>query len=386
MLLKIIRKVRNNIIMKKGIDISGHQGDINFDYIKDNYDFVIIRCGYGSDLSADDSECSQCDTMAQTYINECEARIIPYALYLYQYAADDEQARSEAAHIREWYNKSNPIGVFLDIEDADGYKERHGIDYYSTQALAVVWLDELADIKAKGIYASHSWLNTYMNVDELIEHGALIWEAHWNDDGEICDDKFAMSQESSDHHLDDGTRVDYDIMRDEVYNQLIGNTGNEDTSTEPDEVVDSTSTDTMYHEGDYVEYDRIYASSTSEEPLTPSAGFTSGTITRVIPGAANPYLINDGTGWVNDGCINSSDNGNQPSESDTSINVGDKVRVLVNATYDGGSFVMYYDTYDVIEVKGDRVVIGIVKDWNDDGSIGDYDVTCAINICNIERV
>lgn len=370
--------------MKKGIDISSHQGDINFDYIKDNYDFVIIRCGYGSDLSADDSECSQCDTMAQTYIDECEARNIPYALYLYQYAADDEQARSEAAHIREWYNKSNPIGVFLDIEDADGYKERHGIDYYSTQALAVVWLDELADIKAKGIYASHSWLNTYMNVDELIEHGALIWEAHWNDDGEICDDKFAMSQESSDHHLDDGTRVDYDIMRDEVYDQLIGNTGNEDTSTGSDEVVDSTSTDTMYHEGDYVEYDRIYASSTSEEPLTPSAGFTSGTITRVIPGAANQYLVNDGTGWINDGCINSSSNNNQTS--DTSINVGDKVRVLVNATYDGGSFVMYYDTYDVIEVKGDRVVIGIVKDWNDDGSIGDYDVTCAINICNIERV
>lgn len=120
--------------MKKGIDISSHQGNIDFDYIKANYDFVIIRCGYGSDLSADDSECSQCDTMAQTYIDECEARNIPYALYLYQYAADDEQARSEAAHIREWYNKSNPIGVFLDIEDADGYKERHGIDYYSTQA------------------------------------------------------------------------------------------------------------------------------------------------------------------------------------------------------------------------------------------------------------
>lgn len=223
--------------MRKGIDISSYQGDINFDYIKTNYDFVIIRCGYGDDLSSDDNECSQCDTMAQTYINECEARNIPYALYLYQYAADNEQSRSEAAHVREWYNKSNPIGVFLDIEDADGYKERHGIDYYSTQALAITWLDELADIKAKGIYASHSWLNTYMNVDELIEHGALIWEAHWNDDGEICDDKFAMSQESSDHHLDDGTRVDYDIMRDEVYNQLVGvsDISNEDESIESDD-------------------------------------------------------------------------------------------------------------------------------------------------------
>lgn len=49
--------------------------------------------------------------------------------------------------------------------------------------------------------------------------------------------------------------------------------------------------------------------------------------------------------------------------------------MLVNATYDGGSFIMYYDTYDVLEVNGDRAVIGI----------GDT-VTCAINTCNIERV
>ena len=46
-----------------------------------------------------------------------------------------------------------------------------------------------------------------------------------------------------------------------------------------------------------VEYNAIYASSTSEDALTPSSGFTGGTITRVIPWAVNPYLINNGTGW-----------------------------------------------------------------------------------------
>lgn len=59
----------------------------------------------------------------------------------------------------------------------------------------------------------------------------------------------------------------------------------------------------------------------------------------------------------------------------TSINVGDKVRVLVNATYDGGTFVLWHDVYDVIEVEGDRAVIGV-----------DGVVTCAININNIEKV
>ena len=367
--------------MKRGIDISRHQGNLDFDYIKENFDFVIIRCAYGSDLSKDDSECGQCDSMAQTYINECEKRGIPYGLYLYQYACNNDESLSEAAHIREWYNKCNPVmGLYLDIEDADGYKAENGIDYHYTQELALVWLDALSDITAKGIYASHSWLNEYMNVDELIEHGALIWEAHWNDDGEICEDKFAMSQESSDYYLNDGTRVDYDIMYDEVYDRLTkaneydhrNDNADEDNNAGADET-----TEQLQHEiGDYVEYNAIYASSTSEAALTPSAGFNSGRITRVIPWASNPYLIDDGIGWVNDGCIVSADDSSDGESDISDIKAGDKVRVLLNVDYDTDrAFNLYYDEYDVIQVNGDRAVIGIGNT-----------VTSAIDVHNIEKV
>jgi hypothetical protein len=377
--------------MKRGIDISRHQGYLDFDYIKDNFDYVIIRCAFGSDLGEDDSECSQCDSMAHTYIDECEKRGIPYGLYIYQYAGNNDESLSEAAHIRKWYNKSNPtMGLYLDIEDADGYKAAHNIDYHDTQELALVWLDALSDITAKGIYASHSWLNDYMNVDELIEHGALIWEAHWNDDGEICEDKFAMSQESSDYYLNDGTRVDYDIMYDEVFDRLtkaneydhrnddIGD--NDNTDEDNNAGADETDTEQLQHQiGDYVEYNAIYASSTSEDALTPSSGFTGGTITRVIPWTSNPYLIDDGTGWVNDGCIvsagdNSDSESNEESEND--IKVGDKVRVLLNVNYDTDqAFTLYYDEYDVIQVNGDRAVIGIGNT-----------VTSAIDVHNIKRI
>ena len=57
------------------------------------------------------------------------------------------------------------------------------------------------------------------------------------------------------------------------------------------------------------------------------------------------------------------------------INVGDKVKVLNAIQYNGQTFKKYYDVYDVIEVKGDRVVIGIGQT-----------VTCAININNIRKV
>lgn len=215
--------------MKRGLDISKHQGNLDFDEIKRDYDFVIIRVAVGDDLSKDDSECKQCDVRAQEYINECEARDIPHGIYIYSYATNTEQAISEAEHVREWYNKCNAkLGVWLDMEDADRYKEEAGLDYHETQTFALTWLDELSDIPVKGIYASHSWLNDYMNVDELKEHGAIIWEAHWNDDGDICDDRFDLSQESSDYYMEDGTRIDYDIMRDELFNQLIGSDNSDD--------------------------------------------------------------------------------------------------------------------------------------------------------------
>lgn len=226
--------------MKVGIDISKHQGNLDFDEIKDKFDFVIIRVAVGDDLTEDDSECSQCDSMAQTYIDECNKRGIPFAIYIYQYAGNTEQAISEAEHIKEWYRKSNPVlGVALDIEDADSYKVEHGISYSDTQALALTWLQELKDLPVpKMIYASHSWLDNYLNVDELIEAGAIIWEAHWNNDGEICDDRFDLSQESSDYYLDDGTRVDYDIMRDEFFDNLVNTTSNNSTTWTHEQAVD----------------------------------------------------------------------------------------------------------------------------------------------------
>ena len=57
------------------------------------------------------------------------------------------------------------------------------------------------------------------------------------------------------------------------------------------------------------------------------------------------------------------------------IKVGDKVEVLKNIQYNGKPFRSYYKIYNVIEIKNDRVVIGI-----------NNIVTGAINIKNIRRI
>lgn len=49
-----------------------------------------------------------------------------------------------------------------------------------------------------------------------------------------------------------------------------------------------------------------------------------------------------------------------PTQPTAKFKVGDKVKVLKAVQYDNGkSFATYYDTYDVIQVSGARVVIGI---------------------------
>lgn len=57
------------------------------------------------------------------------------------------------------------------------------------------------------------------------------------------------------------------------------------------------------------------------------------------------------------------------------IKVGGKVKVLKAQTYTGGTFRTYYPVYDVLQVNGDRVVIGIGKT-----------VTAAVKASNLQPV
>ena len=54
--------------------------------------------------------------------------------------------------------------------------------------------------------------------------------------------------------------------------------------------------------GDKVTISGIYVASNATKRLNPAR--TSGTITKIVPGAKNPYLLDEGRlGWTNDGCI-----------------------------------------------------------------------------------
>ena len=99
--------------IEKGIDVSYHNREIDWEKVQQtDVSYAIIRCGYGNDQENQD------DSYWEYNADECTRLGIPFGTYIYSYALDVEEAKSEAAHVLrlvEGYDLSFPI--FYDLED-----------------------------------------------------------------------------------------------------------------------------------------------------------------------------------------------------------------------------------------------------------------------------
>lgn len=87
--------------MFKGVDVSRHQGIIDWDkFLEDEHsDFAIIRAGFGK---------NNIDAQAVRNVAECERLGIPYGLYWFSYALTPEMARREAEYLSEFVGNHKP--------------------------------------------------------------------------------------------------------------------------------------------------------------------------------------------------------------------------------------------------------------------------------------
>lgn len=178
-----------------GIDTSAHNGLITESVLK-QVDFVIIRAGYGSDIASQD------DTQFANTVALCERFNKPWGAYLYSYALNVEMAESEAKHITRVLNgKVPPMGVWIDMEDADSYKKKHGMP--DNKTLCEI-CKRFCDLTGGGIYASLYWFNTYLNDSSLDCYDK--WVAQWAN-GCTYKKPYKMWQYTSDLKID-GKRFD----------------------------------------------------------------------------------------------------------------------------------------------------------------------------------
>ena len=95
------------------IDVSEHQGKIDWEKVMPHIDGAILRCGYGGNYEDQD------DSQFFRNADECTRLGIPFGVYLYSYAKSIQAAQYEADHVLRLikpYKLSYP--VYLDLEES----------------------------------------------------------------------------------------------------------------------------------------------------------------------------------------------------------------------------------------------------------------------------
>ena len=156
--------------MLKGIDVSKHQGKIEWGKVKGQVDFAILRASYGWENYP-----SQVDEQLNNNVQGCIANGIPFGFYHYSYATTVEQAQKEADYCISAIQGTNPVyPVFFDVED----KAQQGIGKTALTEIAVAFCEKVkAAGFVAGVYASKSWWETRLDYEKLKEYE--IWLAHW---------------------------------------------------------------------------------------------------------------------------------------------------------------------------------------------------------------
>lgn len=173
----------NNAAMAVVIDVSGHDGLIDWDSAKEHIEGVIIRIGYGNDYAYQD------DKQAVQNMDECERLGIPYGVYIYSYAMTMQETESEISHTLRMLKGRNPVrGVWFDMEDADEYKKNHGMDVYSEEDrtlltdICIRFIDEMHSRGyITGVYANYDYYKNVLDTNRLyMTEGFNMWLAHWD--------------------------------------------------------------------------------------------------------------------------------------------------------------------------------------------------------------
>ena len=161
-----------------GIDVSYHQGEINWQAVKDaGVEFAILRCGYGSEWDGN-GEYNQDDAYWERNASECERLGIPYGVYLYSYATDESMARSEAQHVLRLLQGHHPtLPVFYDMED--NRIAAAGSATLANNARVFCDIIQQNGYRA-GIYSYQNFWKAYLTDSVFTNSGWYRWVACYN--------------------------------------------------------------------------------------------------------------------------------------------------------------------------------------------------------------
>jgi GH25 family lysozyme M1 (1,4-beta-N-acetylmuramidase) len=151
--------------LKNGIDVSAHQGKIDWSKVKT--DFAILRAGFGKVIS-------QKDEQFEANYSGAKAAGIPVGAYWYSYAMTPDEAREEAdVFLKVLAGKQFEYPVYFDIEE----QKQLALGKEKASEIIKAFLEKVEGAGYwVGLYMSASPLTTHVESD--IKSRYTIWVAN----------------------------------------------------------------------------------------------------------------------------------------------------------------------------------------------------------------
>ena len=206
----------------KGIDVSHYNKPINWEEVKNQINFAILKLGN----IGDNTKFWLDDTFESNY-NECKRLGIPVGVYVYCYSNEIENARLGGEEVRNYLNyKSLDLPVYIDMEDDE-------IKVEGKNKLTEIVKAFNNEIEKggnwAGVYANLDWWKNYLIRDELIPR-YTSWIAHidYTNEQDKYYGQYDMFQYSWKGHIQgcygNNGEVDMNIMYRDIINEIKGST------------------------------------------------------------------------------------------------------------------------------------------------------------------
>ena len=173
----------------KCIDVSEHQGSINWKEVKESgVEYAILRAGFGR------TAVNQTDKCFEYNYKNAKAVGLKLGAYWYSYADSIEDAKREAqACLTVLKGKTFELPVFYDMED--GFQTSFGKSMLTT--MAEMFCETIkAGGFAPGVYANLTWFENYLDYDSLKKYYP-IWLAQYHTEAQLGCDIWQYSSEGS---------------------------------------------------------------------------------------------------------------------------------------------------------------------------------------------
>lgn len=174
---------------KFGIDVSQHNGTIDWEKVKSQIDFAILRIGW-----IGNKENHTIDTQFERNYNECKRLGIEVGAYVYNYCENSDTAKSGAKWcLKQLQNKEFELPIFLDMEDKQ-------IENLSKDELTNIIYSFNYEIEKQGyrqgVYANLNWFKNKLDT-EVIKKRSFTWIAHYVNSKNKYENEYNMWQNSS---------------------------------------------------------------------------------------------------------------------------------------------------------------------------------------------